>query len=393
MAPSGRDPLQVIRRSANAALIGRDDARLLLSTPALLLDEPAFERNLDRMAQWARERGIALRPHAKTHKCAQIARRQIARGAIGVSCATIAEAEAMIDAGIPGVLVTSPLTTPAKLARLAALRSRASDLLVVVESERNLDLLRERLAAVDGPDIGVLVDVDVGTHRTGITDPQQVVRLAQRIADSPGLTFRGVQGYGGHLQHIGPLESRRMRSFQALEPLRAALQALRSAGIVPQIISGAGTGTAWLDADLQLFTEVQPGSYAVMDLEYALLQWPGGRCPFEHALFVATAVVSASQCDRVVVDAGLKGFATDGPMPRLAASLSDPTLGEVELRRMGDEHMAICAPADALDLAEGDAVEFIVPHCDPTINLYDFIHVFRGQRLVDIWPIDARGHG
>jgi len=383
----------VTRRSVNAALVGVAGSRRLLSTPALVLDLPALERNLDEMARWAAARGIGLRPHAKTHKSVEIARRQLGRGALGVCCATIAEAEAMVLAGIPGVTITSPLTTVAKLRRLAALKPHARELMVVIESATNLALLREVCGPAPGPAIGLLIDLDIGHHRTGVADRSAAVALARAAASTPGFAWRGVQAYAGHLQHLDSSEERKRQSSAALDGLAATVAAMREAGLAPQIVSGAGTGTAWADVDLGVFTELQVGSYAVMDVDYARLQWPGGRCPFEHALFVATAVVTVGQPGGVVVDGGHKAFATDGPLPMMAAALGDPALAALPVSRRGDEHLEVGAPAARLGLAEGDLVEFVVPHCDPTINLYDFYCVVRGEDLVDVWPIEGRGHG
>jgi 3-hydroxy-D-aspartate aldolase len=392
-SPTQRRIRTITRRSANATLVGSPGARGSLSTPALVLELPTLERNLDTMAAWARERRIGLRPHAKTHKSTEIARRQIERGALGVCCATIAEAEAMVLAGIPGVTVTSPLTTAAKLRRLAALKPHARDLTVAIESPVGLALLREVCGPAPGPPIGLLVDLDIGHHRTGTPDRQAAVSLARLAAATPGFAWRGVQAYAGHLQHVEDAVERRRRSADALSGLAATVEALAAAGLAPQIVSGAGTGTAWTDAELGVFTELQVGSYAVMDVDYGRLQWPDGGCPFEYALFVATSVVSVAQPRAVVVDGGHKAFATDGPMPKLAAALRDPALDALALRRRGDEHLEIGAAAASLGLREGDLVEFVVPHCDPTINLYDFYCVVDGHELVDVWPIDARGHG
>jgi 3-hydroxy-D-aspartate aldolase len=383
----------VTRRSANAALIGVAGSRQCLSTPALVLELPSLERNLDVMAEWARGRGIALRPHAKTHKSIEIARRQIDRGALGVCCATIAEAEAMVRAGIAGVTITAPLTTLAKLRRLAALKPHARELTVVIESSTALALLQEVCGPAPGPPLGLLVDLDIGHDRTGVTDGRAAVALCGEAARCAGFRWHGVQAYAGHLQHIEDAADRKQRSADALSRLAATLDALATAGLAPQVVSGAGTGTAWWDAELDLFTELQVGSYAVMDVDYAGLQWPDGGCPFGHALFVSTSVVSIRDSGVVIVDGGHKAFATDGPMPVLAAGLADPARAALPLRRRGDEHLEIGATAASLGLREGDAVEFVVPHCDPTINLYDFYCVVDGDRLVDVWPIEARGHG
>lgn len=387
------DPVSVTRRSANASLIGVPGARRKLSTPALVLDRPALLRNLDTMAAWARRHEVALRPHAKTHKSTRIAALQIERGALGVCCATIGEAEAMVRAGVAGVLITSPLTTEAKLRRLAALKPHARDLAVVIESQANLALLERICGPAPGSPLGLVVDLNIGHGRAGIAGVEEALGLAARAHQTPGFVWQGVQAYAGHLQHLEGDEARRSTSSQALVHLARIVEALRAAGLPPARVTGAGTGTAWADADLRLFTELQVGSYAVMDLEYGDLRWPQGGCPYEYALFVAAAVTSIQQPDGVIVDAGHKAFATDGPLPRLADRADRPAVAGLGYRRRGDEHLQIQTTAAALGVSEGHLLEFVVPHCDPTINLHDFYCVVEGEELVDVWPVDARGHG
>ena len=371
----------------NADLIGRPGSRAELCTPALVLDLAAFERNLLAMAAWCDRHGVALRPHAKTHKSVEVARRQLGAGAIGNAVATIGEAERLTGGGIGNLLITSPLATPAKLARLRALLERAEGLMVVADSVAGVDALAE---AVQGTDrrLIVLVDVGVGRQRTGCTSPEQALAVARRIAASERLSFGGVQAYAGHLQHTAEFAERARQDEVEYRRAGATIERLRADGLAPRIVTGAGTGSHAIDAGGGLFTELQCGSYVFMDVWYQQVTLrPDDAQPFEPALFVRTSVISANAAAHVTTDAGLKHFATDGPRPVIARGAPDGA----EYHFFGDEHGRIELPDAARHLPVGTALECITPHCDPTVNLYDVYHVVHGDTLVDIWPIDARG--
>jgi D-serine deaminase-like pyridoxal phosphate-dependent protein len=371
----------------NADLIGRPGSRADLCTPALVLDLAAFERNLLAMAAWCDRHGVALRPHAKTHKSVEVARRQLGAGAIGNAVATIGEAERLTGGGIGNLLITSPLATPAKLARLRALLERAEGLMVVADSVAGVDALAE---AVQGTDrrLIVLVDVGVGRQRTGCTSPEQALAVAGRIAASERLSFGGVQAYAGHLQHTAEFAERARQDEVEYRRAGATIERLRADGLAPRIVTGAGTGSHAIDGGGGLFTELQCGSYVFMDVWYQQVTLrPDDAQPFEPALFVRTSVISANAAAHVTTDAGLKHFATDGPRPVIARGAPDGA----EYHFFGDEHGRIELADAARHLPVGTALECITPHCDPTVNLYDVYHVVHGDMLVDIWPIDARG--
>ena len=371
--------------SPNERIIGISGGRWQMCTPSLLLDLDAFERNLVAMAAQARKSGLALRPHAKAHKSIAVARRQIATGAIGISCATLGEAEVLAAAGIPGLLVTSPVVTPSMIARLVAIQG---DVMVVVEDGRNVAALAQAVAST-GRRLRVLVEIDVGQHRTGVASRQDAVTLARAIHASVHLEFCGIQAYWGHLQQVQDFAERRRVVSQQGEIVRDAIAVLREAELPPRIVTGGGTGTAWIDADLGLFTELQPGSYLFMDSSYCRpTLWPDGRAPFETSLFVRANVVSVNRPEHAVINAGLKSFATDSGQPFAIRGAPSGTT----YKFMGDEHGALVygAATDAR-LALGDGVELAVSHCDPTVNLYDQLHCVRGDQLSEIWRIDARG--
>lgn len=371
----------------NERLIGASGFERELSTPALLLDLDAFEANLETMAEVIARNGRKLRPHVKAHKSSTVARRQIETGAIGLCCATVREAEVMAAAGLDGLLLTTPLTSPGMIRRLLAVAEKIPDLSLVVDSDAGIALLAS-LASAERP-IGVLVEVDMGQTRTGVIDPQVAVRLAERAANHPALRFRGVQAYYGHLQHVPTLDERLQKVSEKWGHLARFTDALRSAGLPPEIISGGGTGTHLLDVETGPFTEVQAGSYPFMDKQYGAVELARQSSPrFQTAMTIATRVVSNAQPDRVILDAGLKAMATEaGPALVASGASKDATY-----QFMGDEHGALRFAEGMARPELGDLITLVAPHCDPTINLHDRFHVVQGGKLVDIWPIDARGY-
>lgn len=366
-------------------LIGQQGGRAALNTPALVIDAAALERNIAAMAAFAKQAGIALRPHAKTHKSVHIAQKQIAAGARGVCCAKLGEAEALAAGGVEAILITSPMVTPQAIARLAALHARIVDLSVVADHPDNVAALA---AAFDGAarPLPVLVDVDPGIHRTGAASPQDAVTLARAIAAAPALAFAGVQFYCGAQQHIENFAERAAAIEDRAQVLRAALDALAHAGLKPELVSGGGTGTHRIDATLGLFTELQVGSYAFMDSQYDACDLGGGGArAFENALFVDAHIISANAPGMGTLDCGYKALSTDGGNPAVFAGAP----ADAAFLFMGDEHAALIAMGHAFHI--GARVTLVPPHCDPTVNLYDWYHVVRDGTLIDIWPVSGRG--
>lgn len=372
----------------NAALIGQVGSRARLSTPALVLDLDRLERNVAAMAEHCKSVWLDLRPHAKTHKSIRIAKLQVQAGAVGVCCATLGEAEVMAGAGINGTLITSPVVQPAKIGRLARLNQAATGLKVVIDNPHNaveLGLAAEAMRKK----LEVLVDFDVGMGRTGAASESDAVTLARIIRSTRGLEFVGVQAYAGHLQHLADYQGRADLSLEQLRRVSLLVRALEKEGMKPAIVSGGGTGTYDIDHQAGIFTELQAGSYAVMDVEYGDVELtPRPKAsPFQPALFVATSVVSNNARGMVTTDAGLKRFATDGPEPRIATGAPKGAL----YRFFGDEHGCVVFADQSQKLELASVIECVVPHCDPTVNLYDYCHCVRGDKLVAIWPVDARG--
>lgn len=374
-------------RELHAHLIGQQGSRAALNTPVLVLDLDSLDRNIERMAALAREHNVALRPHAKTHKSVDIGKRQVAAGAVGLCCAKIGEAEVMADAGIAGILITSPVAPPAAIVRLAALAKRAAGLMATVDSPEVTARVQHALAAVDAR-LDVVIDVDPGIRRTGVASPEDAVVLARAIAGSPNLTLRGVQYYCGSQQHIEGFADRRAAIGERTDYLKQVIAALSEAGFAPGIVTGSGTGTHRIDLELGVFTELQTGSYVFMDKQYLDCDLTGdGAVPFETSLGVDARVVSANHSALVTIDSGYKSLSTDGGSAQVRAGAPSETM----FMFMGDEHAALIGPDIGLRLRAGDPVSLIVPHCDPTVNLYDFYHVVRGDTLIELWPVSARG--
>lgn len=375
--------------SPNAGLIGVPGSRSRLATPCLVLDLKVFTRNLEVMADYARQNGRGLRPHFKSNKCLEIARRQMAAGAVGICAATIAEVEVLAAAGIRGILLATPIVGSPRLARLAALHAAGADVTVAVDHPSMVAPLA-RIGAGGSKPLPVVVDFDLGTHRTGAATVAAAIALAGDVAAHPALRFAGVQAYAGHLQHVVAYKEREALGQAAHRRLREVVEGLRARGLPPGIVTGAGTGTHAIDSAADSpFTELQAGSYLFMDVDYDRVELREGanEQPFAPSLFVRSTVISVNQPDMVTTDAGLKRFATDGPMPHVAAGAPEGAT----YRFFGDEFGRVLLPEGAARLNLGDAVELVTPHCDPTVNLYDEYHVVEGDTLVALWPVDARG--
>lgn len=367
-------------------MIGEPGSRAGIPTPALVLDLDAFERNIARMAEHCRLNGLGLRPHAKTHKSVSIARAQIAAGALGVCCAKLGEAEAMAAGGIESILITSPVVTRQGLERLVELNTKLPDLMVVVDNPENARALAA--AAAEGKrKLKVLVDLDVGLHRTGIRPGEEATDLAELLDAAEYLELRGLQAYAGHLMHIHDFAERREKSLAAMKVLGEQRDALNAKGMCCDIVSGGGTGSYNIDPEANVLTELQGGSYIFMDKQYHdVALGNGASFPFETSLFVQMSVVSNNTKNLATTDAGFKSFSTDAEPPKLLTGAPEGA----GYFFFGDEQGGILLPEGAR-LPLGSVLTAMTPHCDPTVNLYDAYHVVRGDVLVDVWPIEARG--
>lgn len=373
-------------RNLGKELIGRK--KLEIDTPCLAVDLDLLDENLQKMQARVKAAGKTLRPHAKTHKCSTLAKMQVANGAVGVCAAKVSEAEALVEAGMSGVLVTGPVAGRGKVNRLVSLLGRAPFLMAVVDHPATVRLLESRLAEKDRR-LDVLLDIDVGHRRTGVA-PGKAMGLAEEILASPHLRLRGVQAYAGHVQHIPRYEDRKPASREALKKAAAVFRQLQDREASCTVFSASGTGTARIDLSVPELTELQAGSYALMDAEYLAIESADGSdaADYHAALTMLTTVVSGPHGRQVTVDAGLKALYRDGGRPRVLT----PEYDKLKYDWFGDEYGKLTAPDRAALLPEiGMVLEMVVSHCDPTVNLFDRLHITRAGKVVDVWPIDLRG--
>ncbi|BEI35606.1 DSD1 family PLP-dependent enzyme [Polynucleobacter sp. HIN6] len=353
-----------------------------IDTPALVLDLDAFERNMKRLQDAVSSAGVRLRPHAKSHKCPEIALRQIQMGAVGICCQKVSEAAVFVDAGISDILITNQVVGEKKIAHTLDLAARVR-IGVLVDHEDQISAF-VRASAERQVLIDVYLEIDVGMGRCGVASIERAVAMAQQIDAAPFLNFMGLQCYHGSAQHYRLPEERQQAIAAVCAKAAAAKAAIEGVGIRVERISGAGTGSVMLESHSKLFNEVQAGSYILMDRDYATNQRDPGDLPFEHALFVKTAVLSHPSNNRAVVDAGLKASSVDSGMP-VVWQRSD-----AKYLKASDEHGVLELTPDST-LKLGDYLLLVPGHCDPTVNLYDELIAIRGDRVEAIWPVAARG--
>lgn len=349
-----------------------------IDTPALLLDLDRVARNVETMSRFFAARPASLRPHFKTPKCPEVARLQLEAGAIGITCAKLGEAEVLADAGVAAsVLVANQVIGARKLERLAALAERLPELIVAVDAPEQVDALDAALAG-DPANVGALVEIDSGMHRCGTADPDQTLALARRIAASRA-RYRGVMAYEGHAVLVPDPAKRKALAEAHLVELERHVEALRGAGLAPEIVSAGGTGTYDISGSAPLVTEIQAGSYVFMDGTYRRV-----RTEFECALSVVTTVVHA-RGRLLVTDCGMKALTHEFGMPE-GASLP------LRCVALSEEHGHVLVDEGAaLDLAPGDRLELLPSHGDTTINLHEEYFALQGDEVVAVWPIAARG--
>ena len=358
-----------------------------LPTPALVVDVEAMEWNLRKMASFYQGKKAKLRPHTKTHKCPLLARKQLELGAVGVCAAKVSEAEVMVEAGVENVLVTSPVVTKDKIDRVVALAKRSPGVSIVVDQEQNVRDFGDAAAAA-GTRLTVLVDLNVGTDRTGITMGKPALELAQSIAKTASLSFGGLQAYAGHLQHQRGFGYRRHNSLATMERAAEVRRDIEKAGIDVPVLTGGGTGTYNIDCDVEGVTDMQVGSYLFMDVNYRNIGGESGPLydDFRPSLLVLATAISQPAKGRITIDAGYKAFATDQEPPEPYDRKG------VSYRWAGDEHGVLEFRDPSREVKLGDKVLLINSHCDPTVNLYDHYYPFRGEQVAEMWPISGRGH-
>ena len=337
-----------------------------------------MQANIERMAEFFREGDCKLRPHFKAHKTPEIARRQLAAGSCtGLTCATVGEAEVVADF-CDDILIANEVIGPDKTARVAAIASRGVDVKIAVDSPEGLAMAGE--AAVNaGAEIGVLVDVNVGMPRCGV-QPDAAAELASRVAETPGVRLRGLMGYEGHAVGIPERDKREHVTRSAVESLLSAVSAVRDAGLPCGIVSAGGTGSYDITGRIEGITEIQAGSYALMDTAYEKLDMS-----FLQAFWVLGTVISRPAPGLCVADSGHKAGTEDHGNPDV-----DGVEGASVLF-LSDEHASITLPPESA-ITVGDRIRLVPSHTDPTINLHDVIYVLEDDRVTDVWPIAARGY-
>lgn len=359
-----------------------------VDTPALILDLDKFEANVSRLMQSVAPYGVRVRPHAKSHKCVEIARRQVAAGAVGICVQKLSEAAVFLDGGIEDVLITNEVVGAHKLRRLAelALRHPTARIGLCVD---DAGVVRELGHQCDqtGARLDVYVEVDVGQNRCGLSTPHEVVDVARAIVARPRLNFMGLHAYAGSAQHRRGVPERRAAIEAASQKAHDARAALRAADLPCERITGGGTGTFVYEASSAVYNEIQPGSYVLMDVDYGRNAADPQAPRFEHALAILTTAMSVRHADgneRATMDAGLKSFSTDSG-PAL------PTFAGWRPYAVSDEHTVLHKVGDGPSIKLGDKALLVPGHCDPTVALHDWIVAVRAGRVEALWPVDARG--
>ena len=359
-----------------------------LDTPSLCVDLDALEANIATMQDTLTRNDIASRPHGKTHKSPTIARRQLDAGAIGICAAKVSEAEAMFQHGIDAVLMTTTNVTATKIRRAMNLRHANPQFIQATDSEQNARLLSEAAVSM-GITADVVVDVDPGGHRTGITPGQPALALGQLIDQLPGLTLRGLLCYDGGSQHVKGFAARREQTLERLLGATDTFDLFNSSGLSTEIFSGGGTGSYNIDHETRGLTDVQVGSYVFMDAQYMDI---GGAdndelyADFVPSLTIMTTVLNDQYPGRCTTDAGAKACTINRPWPRVKGETGmSYTSGSDEFGTLRYEE----EPSRTYKV--GDKIELIVSHCDPVVNLYNNLYAVRGERVEAIWPIAARG--
>ena len=355
-----------------------------IPTPALLLDLDAFDYNIRKMASHLKARDKAFRPHGKTHKCPEVAKALVRAGAVGCCAARLSEAEVFAEHGIPGLLVTTAVIGRDKVARAVALADKAPDTIFVADDRQNVRDINDAAGRRDEP---IKLAVDLFFGRTGIPPGQPAVELAQLIDSLPNVTFVGLQSYDGAAAHTTPFDARSARTRTTMGNAVETKAMLERAGIQCPLVTGGSTGTYRFDSENPGITELQPGSFVFMDMEYGTIGGPDGTeyRDFKNSLTVVTTVVSRPP-GMAIVDGGYKAFSTDRPFTPQPVGIDGVTYGWA-----GDEHGRLDVTNASRELKVGDRVEFIPPHIDPTVNLYDAIYALRGDRVEAVWPVAARG--
>lgn len=369
------------------ALPGMDEADI--QTPCLVLDLDALESNVRKMGAYAKAHGMRHRAHGKMHKSVDVAKLQERLGdAVGVCCQKVSEAEVFARGGIGDILVSNQVADALKIDRLARLPKLGSRIIVCVDDLANAADL-SAAAVKHGTTLEVLVEIDCGAGRCGVTNTQEVTALAKAIDAAPGLKFTGVQAYQGAMQHLDSYADRQAKADAAIAQVEAAVEGLKAVGLAPELVSGGGTGSYYFESNSNLYNELQCGSYAFMDADYGRIKDKDGKrideSEWQNAFFLLTQVMSHAKADQAVVDAGLKAQSVDSGLPVVFGR------DDVEYVKCSDEHGVVADPKGVLKV--GQKLRLVPGHCDPTANLHDWYVGVRNGKVESLWPVSARGKG
>ncbi|CAD0183734.1 3-hydroxy-D-aspartate aldolase [Ruegeria sp. THAF57] len=367
------------------ASIGMDESEI--QTPCLILDLDALERNIRKMGDYAKAHGMRHRVHGKMHKSVDVAKLQEKLGgAVGVCCQKVSEAEVFARGGIKDILVSNQVRDPAKIDRLARLPKTGARTIVCVDDVENVADL-SAAAVSNGTELEVLVEIDCGAGRCGVTTTPAVIEIAEAVVAAPNLKFTGIQAYQGAMQHLDTYEARKVKLDAAIAMVEDAVDGLKAAGIDCELVSGGGTGSYYFESNSGVYNELQCGSYAFMDADYGrILDKDGKRIDqgeWENALFILTSVMSHAKADKAICDAGLKAQSVDSGLPFIFGR------DDVEYLKCSDEHGVIGDPGNILKV--NDKLLLVPGHCDPTCNVHDWYVGVRGGKVETLWPVSARG--
>ncbi|WP_171120364.1 MULTISPECIES: 3-hydroxy-D-aspartate aldolase BhcC [unclassified Ruegeria] len=367
------------------ASIGMDEKDI--QTPCLILDLDALERNIRKMGDYAKAHGMRHRVHGKMHKSVDVAKLQEKLGgAVGVCCQKVSEAEVFARGGIKDILVSNQVRDPAKIDRLARLPKTGARTIVCVDDVNNVADL-SAAAVSNGTELEVLVEIDCGAGRCGVTTTPAVIEIAEAVVAAPNLKFTGIQAYQGAMQHLDTYEARKEKLDAAIAMVEDAVDGLKAAGIDCELVSGGGTGSYYFESNSGVYNELQCGSYAFMDADYGrILDKDGKRIDqgeWENALFILTSVMSHAKADKAICDAGLKAQSVDSGLPFVFGR------DDVEYLKCSDEHGVIGDPGNVLKV--NDKLRLVPGHCDPTCNVHDWYVGVRGGKVETLWPVSARG--
>jgi len=358
-----------------------------LDTPALCVDLDKMEKNIATMQAALKKAGLPSRPHAKTHKCAAIAKYQLATGSIGICCAKLSEAEAMVANGVDRILMTTSNPSKNKIRRAMALRKAHPNFIQAVDEEQNARDLSDAAKAA-GVVADVVIDVAVGT-RSGIPPGEGAVALAQLVDKLPNLKLRGILSYDGGVQHAKGFAARKERALKAIEPNVATVEGMKKSGLNVEIFSGGGTGTYNIMQAVPGFTDIQVGSYLFMDMQYLAIGSESGDEVFNDfapSLTVLATVMNNRFPGRLTTDAGAKALTLNTPA---AGVIGEPGM---EYNAGSDEFGSIrFTSPPSKEYKIGDLLEVIVPHCDPVVNEFDQMYGIRKDKVEVVWAITGRG--